>query len=871
MRNKEPSLFSLAKYTNLEITMESQYMSAGAHQAKLLEKFEKNKNYIRNQAISLKIVSAVLMLLMPMVSFIIYFDIFETIGYYSISIEGIIIVYSVFIMVFFIILMLYLILFGLFTISSLMTGNAFKWIQTLPLSQNKIRKLGFITLFRSQGIMIIFMIFSFPTILLIMTQSLFTFLMSLISSFLFTIFSVSLLIVIGERFSHLFSEGGTKSAKKNIFRILSLLSYFIIAFGSGLLLNILYQATENLIYMFSISPPSEILLFVLSVIPFPLAPGFLVGLTMIPGEASAIVWMFTIIGVIVFALITYLTYRLAIRALKTVSISEGISEPIEKPHEEEAIEINLNITNPIKAYIKKDLIASSKDYQSLIFILMPIVYPLVLLFTLSAPISRDVNSPVGIMILWASIIGMLMFIPPLLVGGLLSIDESGSTVLASLPIVPRQQFKAKAILMLSIHSMSLILIAITLTIQTQSIVVFVLMLSSLPIAWSFLLIIFVLKIYLFGKLKNKYVLEEFNNRHKIIKWIGLIGSEVAFYLAILIFNSLVFMNFGIFTAILASLIVGLISLAILLFALNKMFPKVEKMRDFEAGGYLRNHPIIGGLVILILFNLFINLGGFTELLFLPIISSLSYLGTLILEFVLIEAFLILLFSYVIPIGMKLPSRNDSFLGYLNEIGFSRIKIGSNIFLGIAMFLIFGLITFFGGLLFGEFVSIPEILFAPPNPIYPGVLGFGWFIWIFMLRPGIWEEVAFRGVAIPMLLRKKSKNSTILISGLLFGLAHAFNLIQALISGTNPIFTLYQVIYTSFLGFSLGYAFIKTKSLISCIIFHYLIDTVGSYIINFRIIDPLLMGVYLILFLGVIPSILNILFVHYFELLKKKRD
>ncbi|TFG23234.1 MAG: hypothetical protein EU533_03370, partial [Promethearchaeota archaeon] len=556
MKNKEPSLFSLAKYTNLEITMESQYMSAGAHQAKLLEKFEKNKNYIKNQVISLKIVSAVLMLFMPMVSFIIYFDILETIGYYSISIVGIIIVYSMFIMVFFIILMLYIILFGLFTISSLMTGNAFKWIQTLPLSQNKIRKLGFITLFRSQGIMILFMIFSFPIILLITTQNLVTFFMSLISSFLFTIFGVSLLIVIGERFSHLFSEGGTKSAKKNIFRILSLLSYFIIAFGSGLLLNILYGATENLIYIFSISPPSEIFLFILSVIPFPLAPGFLVGLTLIPGEAPAIVWMFTIIGVIVFALITYLTYRLAIKALKTVSISEGVSEPIEKPLEEEAIEIKLNITNPIKAYIKKDLIASSKDYQSLIFILMPIVYPLVLLFTLSAPISRDVNSPVGIMILWASIIGMLMFIPPLLVGGLLSIDESGSTVLASLPVVPRQQFKAKAILMLSIHSLSLILISVTLSIQTQSILVLFLMLSSLPIAWSFLLIIFVLKIYLFGKLKHKYVLEEVNNRHKIIKWIGLIGSEVAFYFGILIFNSLIFMSFGIFIAIFASLMVG---------------------------------------------------------------------------------------------------------------------------------------------------------------------------------------------------------------------------------------------------------------------------------------------------------------------------
>ena len=148
---KEPSLFSLAKYANLEIMMESQYMTAGAHQAKLLEKFEKNKNYIRNQAIAMKVISAFLMLLMPLLSFIFYFDIRQTLNDQAVSIEGAMIIYSMFITIFYIVLMLYMILFGLFTISSLMTGNAFKWLQTLPLSEEKVRKLGFLTLFRVKG------------------------------------------------------------------------------------------------------------------------------------------------------------------------------------------------------------------------------------------------------------------------------------------------------------------------------------------------------------------------------------------------------------------------------------------------------------------------------------------------------------------------------------------------------------------------------------------------------------------------------------------------------------------------------------------------------------------------------------------------
>ena len=42
---KELSAFSLSKYTNFEMIMDSQFASVGAHQAKLLEKYEKNNKY----------------------------------------------------------------------------------------------------------------------------------------------------------------------------------------------------------------------------------------------------------------------------------------------------------------------------------------------------------------------------------------------------------------------------------------------------------------------------------------------------------------------------------------------------------------------------------------------------------------------------------------------------------------------------------------------------------------------------------------------------------------------------------------------------------------------------------------------------------
>ena len=61
MAEKELGLYKLAKYTNLEIVMESQIQSSGANQAKLLEKFKKNKGSIKQQAFAMKIAYAVLL------------------------------------------------------------------------------------------------------------------------------------------------------------------------------------------------------------------------------------------------------------------------------------------------------------------------------------------------------------------------------------------------------------------------------------------------------------------------------------------------------------------------------------------------------------------------------------------------------------------------------------------------------------------------------------------------------------------------------------------------------------------------------------------------------------------------------------------
>ncbi|GAH21581.1 unnamed protein product, partial [marine sediment metagenome] len=70
------------------------------------------------------------------------------------------------------------------------------------------------------------------------------------------------------------------------------------------------------------------------------------------------------------------------------------------------------------------------------------------------------------------------------------------------------------------------------------------------------------------------------------------------------------------------------------------------------------------------------------------------------------------------------------------------KIVRNIFLGIGCSIIYFVSTFITGNIFGNYIFDLDIIFGNPGT---SISIYGWFIFIIMLIPGIWEEVSFRGV------------------------------------------------------------------------------------------------------------------------------
>lgn len=93
----------------------------------------------------------------------------------------------------------------------------------------------------------------------------------------------------------------------------------------------------------------------------------------------------------------------------------------------------------------------------------------------------------------------------------------------------------------------------------------------------------------------------------------------------------------------------------------------------------------------------------------------------------------------------------------------------------------------------------------------------------MINVGFIEEIIFRGFLFKM-IEKDNLNKAIIISSLTFGIGHIVNLLN----GATLIPTLFQICYAVSLGYLFVTIFIKSKSLLPCIITHSLINSLAIF-------------------------------------------
>ena len=147
---------------------------------------------------------------------------------------------------------------------------------------------------------------------------------------------------------------------------------------------------------------------------------------------------------------------------------------------------------------------------------------------------------------------------------------------------------------------------------------------------------------------------------------------------------------------------------------------------------------------------------------------------------------------------------------------------------------------------GIWAGDPSAVFARPE-VRPGpepdVVGWGYFL--LALVPGIWEELAFRGLILSRLRARFSVAASVMLSAVLFALFHVSNLVtQApgqVIGGT---------IMALLFGIAWGVLTVRAGSIIPAMLAHYLVDSLGQIFLGVDASDPALStGFFLLLTLA----------------------
>lgn len=292
--------------------------------------------------------------------------------------------------------------------------------------------------------------------------------------------------------------------------------------------------------------------------------------------------------------------------------------------------------------------------------------------------------------------------------------------------------------------------------------------------------------------------------------------------------------------------------------------KKRVKRNKQKISWLSEHPWMGIIILLFLYILFILLPGLIYAFFV----NPTFYSTHLYVAHLIDFFgVAILFIIIVPFVLGLPNGRE-FVGYTQSI---RIVNFKPVFRTIVLGLITAIIILSCMLLATYLTTLTsptgQVIFDPSLLIDPTTINI-----YTALRPGIWEEVAFRGIILVLLLKLYSKRTSIILNGILFGGFHLTNILAALLSAlffetefnNETIFQiLFQVIYTTFLGIFLAYLFIKSNSLIPCIIVHYLVDafsTLVGFAVNVNI--WLFLTIMTIIGIGILPAKINILLVRF---------
>ncbi|MFW9818544.1 MAG: hypothetical protein ACFFE5_02950, partial [Candidatus Thorarchaeota archaeon] len=619
--------------------------------------------------------------------------------------------------------------------------------------------LAYLTIFRTFDIPIICIILGFPITMLVQTQSILIFIISLGISVVNIVFSFDLLILFGERLHRVLYSHKTSPKKALAIRLFNIFSYIAVILGTIYIIQWVFGSIEYVFSTMILFPQAQFLNIVFSTLPYPFNPSYILSLAITPTLLSPNLWISTFVGLGLFIIITYVIHMKTSKTLLKITNYSAINtRPV---FEEEDIQIKIKIRNPLIAFLRKDLSVASHDIKVFLSLIMPIILSCIFAFSFNLGL---VSSPIAIerdiIIYCLSILLFTPIISSMLVYGISYIDLSGETVLASLPIVPRDRVKAKLILMLILQTLALYSPSLMYLFTPKFHIFLFATIIATPYVWIFLILTYELKIYFFNKFGKRYVIGDINPEKRIFKWTLIICIQYVLNFWITSFIVILFIYGQISTISTFYAIITILCIIFGILILNKMFPIVRKQKrliiDGGAPTFFTKHIWISLIPLLILFFVNTSISGFVSNFFIDIIYIDPFVDYYVNVFgllgvVLFNLSFFPLFFYIIPKFFGLPLGKKPVKEYLKDI-----KAGWLLkFFKIFLWSLIGLIPL---ILIEIFVNIP----FTTTPVMI-LININILMLIFNTCLILWFELFFRGIILTRFLRSRKRVSAIIIN------------------------------------------------------------------------------------------------------------
>ena len=221
---------------------------------------------------------------------------------------------------------------------------------------------------------------------------------------------------------------------------------------------------------------------------------------------------------------------------------------------------------------------------------------------------------------------------------------------------------------------------------------------------------------------------------------------------------------------------------------------------------------------------------------------------------------------LVPFVLRLPGGTRSFSAYVDAIRLSRVRpFLQLLLLGLSCSLILALCQVSGTLVYrlreGKAITWPFVrsILDLSSQLPPK----SWSL-LFSF-PSVFEEVAFRGVILSLLLTRYPKPTSVVVAALAFGASHVLNLA----TGRELAWVLGQTVWATILGLFYGVLVLKSNSLWPAMWVHYLgnlfVGTLTWYVQTSASVQT--QAAYGIIFsFGLVPTTLMILWVLLFTAL-----